>query len=325
LVKEGKVGNVRLLDKAVVSKVPVKPKKALVLVFALLLGSLLGPALAIVLTRIRSGIQNPDEIEFHTGLDVHAVVPYSPEQAVLEMRADVAAAGTVLAEANPHSLSIEALRNLRVGLRQTVEEAPNNRILITGATPGIGKSFIASNLATLLAQAGKRVLLVDADLRKGHLNGAFGLPREGGLSELVAGELNAQQAIRSQVRPNLDVLTTGKLPSMPADMLESQAFDMALEMLSPAYDRVIIDTAPVLVAADAAAVASSCGVVLLVTRAGKSQLGELNESIRRLVQAGAPVSGVLFNAMDFSRRYNASQGYRQGAYRYSGGQHAINE
>ena len=324
LVKEGKIGNVRLLDKAVVSKVPAKPKKLLVLAFALLLGSLMGPALAIVLTRIRPGIQNPDEIELHTGLDVHAVVPYSPEQTVLEQRADNAASPAVLAEANPHSLSIEALRSLRVGLKHTVADAPNNRILITGATPGIGKSFIASNLATLLAQSGKRVLLIDADLRKGHLNGAFGLPREGGLSELVAGELDAQQVIRSHVRPNLDVLTTGKLPEMPADMLESQAFAQALDTLSLPYDRVVIDAAPVLVAADAAAVACACGVVLLVTRAGKSELGELNESIRRLVQAGAPVSGVLFNGMDLSRRYNASQGYRHGAYRYSG-PHVINE
>ena len=324
LVKEGKIGNVRLLDKAVVSKVPAKPKKLLVLAFALLLGSLMGPALAIVLTRIRPGIQNPDEIELHTGLDVHAVVPYSPEQTVLEQRADNAASPAVLAEANPHSLSIEALRSLRVGLKHTVADAPNNRILITGATPGIGKSFIASNLATLLAQSGKRVLLIDADLRKGHLNGAFGLPREGGLSELVAGELDAQQVIRAHVRPNLDVLTTGKLPEMPADMLESQAFAQALDTLSLPYDRVVIDAAPVLVAADAAAVACACGVVLLVTRAGKSELGELNESIRRLVQAGAPVSGVLFNGMDLSRRYNASQGYRHGAYRYSG-PHVINE
>lgn len=317
LVKEGKTGNVRLLDKAAVSKFPVKPQKTLVLAFALVLGALVGPALAIVRTRLKPGIHNPGEIEDHTGLDVHAVVPHSPEQTLLERRhTGRTESGSLLADAHPHSASIEALRTLRVGLKLTMAEAPNNRILVTGATPGVGKSFIASNFATLLAQSGRRVLLIDADLRKGDLSGAFDLPRNGGLSELVAGELEAQQVIRAQVRPNLDVLTTGKLPEMPADMLESEAFIEALDTLSTSYDLVIVDVAPVLVAADAAAVASACGVVLLVTRAGKSQLGELNESIRRLVQAGAPISGVLFNGMDFSRRYNGSHGYRHGSYRH---------
>ncbi|MGJ7511010.1 polysaccharide biosynthesis tyrosine autokinase [Variovorax sp. GT1P44] len=317
LAKEGKIGNVRLLDKAAVSKVPVKPQKTLVLAFALVLGALVGPALAILRTRLKPGIHNPGEIEDHTGLDVHAVVPHSPEQSLLERRRNGRTeSGSLLADAHPHSASIEALRTLRVGLRLTMADAPNNRILVTGATPGVGKSFIASNFATLLAQSGKRVLLIDADLRKGDLSGAFDLPREGGLAELVAGDVDAQQAVREQVRPNLDVLTTGRLPEMAADMLESESFTHTLETLSSSYDLVVVDVAPVLVAADASAVASACGVVLLVTRAGKSQLGELNESIRRLVQAGASINGVLFNGMDFSRRYNGSRAYRHGSYRH---------
>ena len=139
----------------------------------------------------------------------------------------------------------------------------------------------------------------------------------GGLSELLTGQLNAEQAIHAQVRPNLDVLTTGKLPRLPVDMLESQAFTLALDTLSARYDHVVVDTAPVLVAADAAAVAPACGVVLLVARAEKSQLGELNESIRRLGHAGVPIHGVLFNGMDFRRRYSGSHGYRHGGYRYA--------
>ena len=316
LMKEGKIGNVRLLDKAVVSKVPVKPQKSLVLAFALLLGLLLGPAIAILRTRFRPGVHNPQEIEAHTGLDVFAVVPHSPEQMLLE-RGDRRPSGKLLADAYPRSQPIEALRSLRVGLKIPLAEAANNRILVTGATPGIGKSFIASNFALLLAQSGKRVLLINADLRKGGPGGAFGLPREGGLSELLTGKLSAQKVIHVEVRPNLDVLTTGRLPGLPADMLESETFAVALHMLSSRYDQVVIDTAPVLVAADAAAVAPACGVVLLVARADKSQLGELSESIRRLSQAGAPVSGVLFNGMNLSRRYNGSQAYRHGSYRYS--------
>ena len=318
LLKEGKIGNVRLLDKAAVSKVPVKPQKLLILAFALLMGLLIGPAIALVRTRSRPGVHNPKEIELQTGLEVYAVVPHSPEQLLLDQGANKATAGNLLADIYPHSHPIETLRGLRVGLKLAMAAAANNRILITGATPGIGKSFIACNFALLLAQTGKRVLLINADLRKREPRGAFGLKQDGGLSELLSGKLNAQQAIHAQVRPNLDVLTTGKLPRMPADMLESNAFNLALDMLSSRYDHVVIDTAPVLVASDAAAVAPACGVVLLVARAEKTQLGELHESTRRLAQAGVPVDGVLFNGMDFSRRYNGNYGYTQTGYRHTG-------
>ena len=318
LLKEGKTGNVRLVDKAAVAKVPVKPQKLIVLALALVLGLMLGPALAIWRSRSRPGVHNPDEIEIHTGLNVYAVVPHSPEQRLLDRGGyKKRRRSKLLADVSPHSHPIEALRGLRVGLKIAMAEASNNRILITGATPGIGKSFIAGNFAMLLAQSGKRVLLINADLRKRDLNSIFSLQHEGGLSELLTGKLNTQQAIHAQVRPNLDVLTTGKLPRLPADMLESEAFTRALDELSPRYDCVVIDSAPVLVAADAAAVAPACGLVLLVVRAGKSQLGELNESVRRLAKAGVTIDGVLFNGMDFSRRYNGNQGYRHGGYRYS--------
>lgn len=322
LVKEGKIGNVRLLDKAAVSKVPVKPQKSLVLAFAILMGLLLGPALALLRTRSRPGVTSPKEIEVHTGLEVYAVVPHSPEQSLLDQGVNKATAGNLLADIYPHSHPIETLRGLRVGLKIAMTDAPNNRILITGATPAIGKSFIASNFALLLAQAGKRVLLVNADLRKREIRGAFGLKQEGGLTELLAGKLNVQQAIHAQVRPNLDVLTTGKLPRLASDVLESRACILALEMLSSRYDHLVIDTAPVLVAADAAALAPACGVVLLVARAEQSQLGELTESMRRLAQTGVLLNGVLFNGMDFTRRYNGNYAYRNRGYRHAQNQYA---
>jgi tyrosine-protein kinase Etk/Wzc len=323
LLKEGKIGNVRLLDKAAVSKVPVKPQKLLVLAFALMLGILVGPAIALIRTRSRPGVHNPKEIELHTGLEVYAVVPHSPEQTLLDQGGNKATANNLLTDIYPHSYPVETLRGLRVGLKIAMAEASNNRILVTGATPGIGKSFIASNFALLLAQSGKRVLLINADLRKREPRGIFGLKQEGGLSELLAGKLGMQASIHAQVRPNLDVLTTGQLPRMPADMLESKAFTLALDMLSSRYDHLVIDTAPVLVAADAAAIAPACGIVLLVARADKTKLGELNESMRRLTQAGAPINGVLFNGMNFSRRYNGDCGYSHRIYQHAAHQYAV--
>ncbi|MFM9427800.1 tyrosine-protein kinase Etk/Wzc [Variovorax sp. GrIS 2.14] len=323
LLKEGKIGNVRLLDKAAVSKVPVKPQKILVLTFALMLGILVGPAIALIRTRSRPGVHSPKDIELHTGLEVYAVVPHSPEQTLLDQGDNKATANNLLADIYPHSYPVETLRGLRVSLKIAMAEASNNRILVTGATPGIGKSFIASNFALLLAQTGKRVLLINADLRKREPRGIFGLKQEGGLSELLSGKLRMQESIHAQVRPNLDVLTTGQLPRMPADMLESKAFILALDMLSSRYDHLVIDTAPVLVAADAAAVAPACGVVLLVARADKTKLEELNESVRRLAQAGTPINGVLFNGMNFNRRYNGDYGYSHRIYQHAAHQYAV--
>ncbi|CAN7219481.1 polysaccharide biosynthesis tyrosine autokinase [Variovorax paradoxus] len=318
LVKEGKTGNVRLLDKAVKTKEPIKPQKPLILAIALALGLLAGAALAIVRSNFLAGIRDPQEIEAHTGLSVYSVVPFTPEQTTLNQSVAAGAKGIqLLAVTHPDSPPIEALRSLRIALQFATLEAGNNRVLITGATPGIGKSFVSGNFAAIMAHAGKRVLLIDADMRKGHLNKQFGLPRDGGLSELLAGELSAQQAIRSQVLPNLDVLTTGKLPTNPADMLMSETFVRLLDVLSAQYELVIIDTPPVLVAADTAAVAPYMGAVLLVARADQTQLGELNESAKRLAHAGKAVSGVIFNGIDLTRRHYGSHGYRYGGYRYT--------
>ncbi|RSZ40111.1 polysaccharide biosynthesis tyrosine autokinase [Variovorax beijingensis] len=318
LVKEGKTGNVRLLDKAVKSKEPIKPQKPQILAIALVLGLLAGAVLAIMRSSLLAGIRDPQEIEAHTGLSVYSVVPFTAEQTTLDQSVAAGARGIqLLAVTHPDSPPIEALRSLRIALQFATLEAGNNRVLITGATPGIGKSFVSGNFAAIMAHAGKRVLLIDADMRKGHLNKQFGLPREGGLSELLAGELSAQQAIRAQVLPNLDVLTTGKLPVNPADMLMSESFVRMLDVLSAQYELVIIDTPPVLVAADTAAVAPYMGAVLLVARADQTQLGELNESAKRLSHAGKAVSGVIFNGIDLTRRHYGSHGYRYGGYRYT--------
>lgn len=318
LVKEGKTGNVRLLDKAVKSKEPIKPQKPQILAIALVLGLLGGAALAIVRSNFFAGIKDPQEIEAHTGLSVYSVVPFTPEQTMLDQSVAAGAKGIqLLAVTHPDSPPIEALRSLRIALQFTTLESGNNRVLITGATPGIGKSFVSGNFAAIMAHAGKRVLLIDADMRKGHLNKQFGLPRERGLSELLSGELSAEQAIRAQVLPNLDVLTTGKLPVNPADMLMSESFIRLLDVMSAQYDLVVIDTPPVLVAADTAAVAPYMGAVLLVARADQTQLGELNESAKRLAHAGKAVSGVIFNGIDLTRRHYGSHGYRYGGYRYT--------
>jgi len=194
-------------------------------------------------------------------------------------------------------------------------ESSNNRVMITGATPGVGKSFVTANFAALMATAGKRTLLIDADLRRGHIHQYLGLQRHGGLSELIAGSLTIQQTVHKQVAPNLDLLATGQLPPNPSELLVSDSFRAVLEQLSEQYDLIVIDTPPVLVAADTAIVATHAGTVLLVARANLSTMGELKESTRRLALGGRAATGVLLNAMEMDKRAYSS--YKYGRYRYT--------
>ena len=317
LIREGKVGNVRLIDEAVPPEEPVQPERALVLALAGLLGLLGGIMAALARNAFFRGIRNPQEIEAHTGMSVYSTIPLSPAQQTLASKAADKQPGMhVLAALSPHDAAIESLRSLRTALQFAMLEAPNNRVLVTGATPGVGKSFVSVNFASILASAGKRVLLIDADLRKGYLNHYFGAPREGGLSEVIAGSLKLSVAIRRDLLPNLDLLTTGVLPPNPAELMMSAAFAHVLKELSTQYDLVVMDTPPVLVAADTVGIAAQAGTVLLVARAGQTQIGELHESAKRLAHAGKTVAGVLFNAMDLSRRHYGTYGYKYGGYRY---------
>jgi tyrosine-protein kinase Etk/Wzc len=317
LIREGKVGNVRLIDEAVVPEQPVAPKRTLIATVAVLLGLLTGVGAAIARSALSRGIRDPQEIEAATGLNVYSTIPLSSEQHELARRAMNKERGLhLLAALSPRDAAVESLRSLRTALQFAMLEAPNNIVLITGATPGVGKSFVSANFAAILASAGKRVLLVDADLRKGHLNNFFGVARENGFSEAVAGSVSTSDVIHREVLPHLDLLTTGLLPPNPAELMASAALANLLEGLSSQYDLVLVDTPPVLAAADTLGIAAQAGTLLLVARSGQTQIGEIHESAKRLSQVGRSVSGILFNAIDLSRRHYGSYGYKYGGYRY---------
>jgi tyrosine-protein kinase Etk/Wzc len=295
----------------------VKPRRTLTVALALAAGLVGGILLALARNAFFRGIRNPQEVEVHTGLNVYSTIPLSSAQETMARKVAAKDPGVhVLAQIAPQDIAVESLRSLRTALQFAMLEAGNNRVLISGATPGVGKSFVSANFAAVLASTGKRVLLIDADLRKGHLNQYFGINRSGGLSELIAGTISTAQAIRRGILPNLDLITTGVLPPNPAELVVSSTCAKVLEGLSGQYDIVLIDTAPVLAAADTLSLAAHAGTLLLVARAGQTQIGELHETARRLAHAGKNATGVILNAIDLTRRHYGSYSYGYGGYKY---------
>lgn len=318
LVKEGKVGNVRVVDAPVVPERSIKPQRAQILAISLVLGLLLGMGLAFLRNSLRPGIKDPADIESATGLHVFATVPHSAEQEKLTKLIKAQTPGNHLLAINqPEDPGVESLRSLRTALQFAMLDARNNIVLFTGPTPGIGKSFTSTNFAAVLGAGGKRVLLIDADMRKGHLHQFFGMKRGEGLSELITGTRVLGDVVRRNVAPNLDLISTGTMPPNPGELLMSPATLLLLESLSGQYDLVLIDTPPVLAVSDTQVIASHAGTVFLVARAEVTALGELQESVKRLGQAGVAVKGVVFNDLDTSRQRYGGYGYKYSRYRYT--------
>ena len=316
LVKASKVGNARLLDGAVKPLLPVRPKKAMIIGLALLIGIFLGLVGAFIRKSLSGGIDDPHEIEEMLGLSISATVPHSEMQEALYAQIQGKAKKvSVLAHDAPTDIAIESLRSFRTSLQFSMLGAKNNIVMVTSPTPGLGKSFVSVNFAAVLASVGKKVLLIDADMRKGYLHRYFGLERNNGLSEMIAGELSLEKAISTSVLNNLDFLSTGKLPPHPAELLAHANFAAALEAVAQAYDVVLIDTAPVLAVSDALVVAPHVGSVYSVVRGNVSVIGEINETEKRLQQAGSRVTGIVFNDLK-PRASRYGYGSKYGKYRY---------
>jgi tyrosine-protein kinase Etk/Wzc len=315
IVRAGTVGNVRIIDSADANiEKPVKPKKPLIVLIATLLGGLIAVAYVLIRKALNRGIEDPEAIE-QLGIPVYASIPLSKGQSLIEnnVRGNGRAntGSLLLAVNNPADLAVESLRSLRTSLHFATLEAKNNILMISGPSPAVGKSFVSCNLAAIIAQTGQKVLLVDADMRKGYLNKLFRKDVSNGLSDLLAGKIDLTTAIHSTEVENLHVITRGQIPPNPSELLMHSNFTQFLENVSSQYDLVIIDTPPILAVTDAALVGRQAGTSLIVTRFGVNAAKEILVTKRRFEQNGIVVKGAIFNAVE---RKASAYGY--GNYSY---------
>lgn len=311
IAKAGEIGNVRVVDTAVEPVEPIKPKKLQVLILSLFLGGFIGTVIALLRNMLRTGIKDSGQIENELDLPVYATVPRSPIQEsrikILKKKKSI----PILAVKNGDDIAIESLRSIRTAIHFALANAKNNIIMIAGPSPEVGKSFISTNLATIFAQGDKRVLLIDADMRRGYMHKYFDVDVKPGLSELLSGQADLQKVLHKTQVANLDVITRGKSPTNPSEILSSNQFKELLEQLQSQYDHIIIDTPPVLAVTDGIIISQYTGVNLIVARYAKSQMKELELTLNRFEQAGVKVNGFILN--DIQR---ASAGYGYG-YNYA--------
>ncbi|MBC7750582.1 MAG: polysaccharide biosynthesis tyrosine autokinase [Candidatus Saccharibacteria bacterium] len=312
VLKAGKVATVRVLDGAIKSANPIKPQKLLVLLLSVVIGLIVSMMLIVIKSIFYSGIKDLDVIEAKTGVSVIATVPRSVSQQ--KMFIGKKSKGSLLARDDSEDLAVESLRSLRTQIHFSAAKAYNNIILITGPSPEIGKSFISANFAAVFAQMGKSIVLVDADMRRGHMSKYFNIEKPRGLSDyLINDKMDLSEVCHNTFIPGLDFISKGNTPSNPAELLLSENFQKLMDDLSANYDYVIIDSPPILAATDGAIIARSSGMTLVVARHSQTHIRELELTLSRLAQAGATVQGIVFNDVPGASGYGYGYQY---AYNY---------
>ncbi|RJG07889.1 polysaccharide biosynthesis tyrosine autokinase [Noviherbaspirillum cavernae] len=311
LVSMGKVSNVRLVDMPLMPEKPVKPNRPMILALSVLSGLFLGMMVAFFRKSLRAGIDTPEQVESIAGVPVFATIPHSKKQKELYEAVNTRQQKVpLLASVSSNDIAVESLRNFRTALQFSLPQFKNNIVLITGATPGMGKSFVSANLAAIMAATGKRVLLVDADLRNGLLHLYFGFGRQDGLSDALAGARRLDQVVHRGVIENMDFISTGTLPPNPSELLLRPNLGAYLQQLSGSYDLVLVDGPPILAVADTMIIGSHAGAIYIMTRAGVTTAIEISESMKRLAQAGLAAKGILFNDLKLRPgRYGYGYGY----------------
>lgn len=328
VIKAGTIGNVRVLDNALIAQGPIKPRKMIILAISLILGLVIGVVLAFIRRALYHGVEDPEQVERAFGLPVYASIPHSeiirgtqtPRYRFKNKGENKG--NQTLTLLNDQDFVLESMRSLRTSLQFALLDASNNVVSVTGPAPSVGKSFISANLSRVIAEAGKRILLIDGDMRKGHLHDYFGLDRKQGLSEVISEGIALDDAIRPTGIDNFYFLPSGILPPNPAELLMNERFDALVKRVSQEYDVVIIDTPPLLAVTDAAIIGRLAGINFVIVRAGMHPIKEIELTVKRLWQNGIRPQGFIFNGV--ARRpgrygyggYGGGYGHGRYAYHY---------
>lgn len=314
VLRASTVGSVRIIDAAYSSGHRIAPRTKRTLMVHLLAGLVLGVGAVLLRYMLRRGIRGAEEIE-QSGLPVFATVNYSPDAINLRKRKGLL---PILALVKPENLVIEAMRSLRTSLHFGMLDAKTNTVLLTSAAPDAGKSFTAVNLATVAAQAGQKVCLVDADLRKGYLRRYFGKERDTpGLAEILAREKTLGEVLVEGPVEGLSVILSGRYPPNPSELLMRAEFEALLTALDQQFDLIIVDSPPALAVTDPVVIGRYTGATIIVARHMETMIGEIDAVRSMFERAGVKVTGAILNGYKVSEGNKYGGQYQHYNYRYT--------
>ncbi|HBY4799497.1 TPA: polysaccharide biosynthesis tyrosine autokinase [Klebsiella pneumoniae] len=323
IAKSSAIGNVRVIDRAVTQPKPVKPRKVILLVIGIVFGGILSVTIVLIRVFLRRGIESPEQLE-EAGINVYASVPIP--DTLLNKGSQIKgqrknkndnSEKRLLAIDNPADVAIESIRGLRTSLYFAMMEARNNILMISGASPNAGKTFVSSNLAAIISQSGKRVLFIDADLRKGYTHKLFGTDNNHGLSDWLSARDPMDKIIKHLPTIGIDFISRGTVPPNPAELLMHSRLKEVLSWASSNYDLVIVDTPPILAVTDAAIISKYVGTSLIVARFEQNTVKEMEVCIKRFEQAGATIKGCILNGVVRKASSYYNYGYTSYGYSYS--------
>ncbi|MBD7251560.1 polysaccharide biosynthesis tyrosine autokinase [Klebsiella pneumoniae] len=314
IAKSSAIGNVRIIDTAVTDTKPVKPKKIIVVLIGVILGCVVSVGLVLLRVFLRQGIESPEQLE-EKGINVYASIPVSEtfvkkaaQRRGWRKKPQSEIQG-FLAVDNPADLAIESIRGLRTSLHFAMMEARNNVLMISGASPNAGKTFVSTNLAAVIAQTGKKVLLVDTDVRKGYTHKLFNVSNDNGLSDYLSGKIEITKAIQTIQPIGFDFISRGVVPPNPTELLMHRRFGELINWASQNYDIIVLDTPPILAVTDAAIIGHYAGTTLLVARFEQNTAKEIEVSFKRFEQSGVIVKGCILNGVVKKASSYYSYGY----------------
>ncbi|HBY7022765.1 TPA: polysaccharide biosynthesis tyrosine autokinase [Klebsiella pneumoniae] len=319
IAKSSAIGNVRIIDNAVTQPKPIKPKKILIVLIGIILGVMTSAGVVLLRVILRRGIETPEQLE-ELGINVYASIPIAEtfSKSVVQKKGwskkSAEEIQGFLAVDNPADLSIEAIRGLRTSLHFAMMEARNNVLMISGASPNAGKTFVSSNLAAVISQTGKKVLFIDTDMRK-YTHKLFNENNTNGLSDILSGKVEINRALKKVVSGDFDFISRGMAPPNPAELLMHRRFGELLNWASENYDIVVLDTPPILAVTDAAIIGNYVGTTLLVARFELNTAKEIEVSVKRFEQAGVTVKGCILNGV--VKKASSYYGYGYSHYGYS--------